>query len=185
MNILIINGSPREDSRNRGVTYYVSEILKEKGIIFTLFDKEISQLPVYNGKNDSHEIVKQLETLVTNADGFFISTPEYHNGVSGALKNMFDFLGNEQFQHKPMSITSAVSGGKGGINALNNLRIIGRGVYANVLPSQMIFDGPMFDHSFQLINEEAKKRLHIMVEELIVYAEFYEKQFKKKINRNQ
>lgn len=136
MKIMVICGSPRAHSRTRGIARKMTEILKESGLETLHFDVGLNQLPLYSGNeaDQEHPEVKRLSQLAKEADGFFICTPDYHNGMSGALKNALDFLGGSHFKGKPISIASAAGGGKGGINALNNLRIVMRGVYGMVLP---------------------------------------------------
>ncbi|MCK9906868.1 NAD(P)H-dependent oxidoreductase, partial [Frankia sp. Cpl3] len=89
--------------------------------------------------------VKRLMAAAEQADGFVICTPEYHNGMSGSLKNALDFLGGKHFRGKAAIIGAACGGGKGGINALNNLRQVLRGVYAIVLPDQIVADPEHYD----------------------------------------
>ncbi len=42
-------------------------------------------------------------------DGVVLCTPEYHNAMSGALKNSLDYLSSSEFIHKPVALL-AVAG---------------------------------------------------------------------------
>lgn len=47
------------------------------------------------------------------ADGVVLCTPEYHNAMSGALKNSLDYLSSSEFLHKPVALLAVAGGGKG------------------------------------------------------------------------
>jgi azobenzene reductase len=169
MNILLINGGARKISRTRALTKAFETALKAKNIPTRFFDVGIDLLPIYTGSETDNDLpaVQKLIHLAQQADGFVVCTPEYHNGMSGALKNALDFLGGAQFRGKPALIGAACGGGKGGINALNNLRLVLRGVYANVLPDQIVADPEHFDPYMELIHPDIKARVEQMADELI------------------
>lgn len=102
----------------------------------TYFSLQKHPLPVFDGTEEQlkNRHVQTLQQLADEARGFFILTPEYHNGMSGALKNALDFLNKNHFHQNPAAIAAVSGGGKGGINALNNLRLVLRGLSTNVLP---------------------------------------------------
>jgi azobenzene reductase len=162
----VINGSPRKNSNTGKVAQFVASLLENKGVEFTLFS--VGTLPLYDGEETTYEHpeVKKLMTLANKADGFFICTPEYHSGMSGALKNALDFLSGSHFRKKPVAIACAAGGGKGGINALNNLRLVMRGVGGLVIANQCVVDPNDFDANDK-IRETAATRLAEIVDELV------------------
>ncbi|CAM3866369.1 NADPH-dependent FMN reductase [Mesobacillus thioparans] len=170
MNVLVINGSPRELSKTRGLAYIVKELLTQKGIEVSYFDVGEDMLPLFNGNVEQKftEAYKKLDTLAKEADAFFICTPEYHSAMSGALKNTFDFLDSTYFSGKFVGIGAVAGGGKGGINALNNLRTVLRAFYAIVLPNQIVCDDADFSTTGHLVNKENIKRVNSIIEHLIV-----------------
>lgn len=168
MNILLINGGARAGSRTRGLTEAFERELREKGISIRIFDVGVNLLPLFTGSKEQLEQpgVQKLMSLAQKADGFVICTPEYHNGMSGSLKNALDFLGGAYFRGKPAIIGAASGGGKGGINALNNLRTVLRGLYANTLPDQIVVDPDHFDGKMGLSDPAMQERIRQMTEEL-------------------
>jgi len=182
MKILVINGSPRKEARNKGVADLAKEILRNKGIEVLSFDVREQELPVFRAEGEQFALpnVQDLQAVFHEADGFFVATPEYHNAISGALKNMFDFVNAELVKDKPLAMAVGSGGGKGGINALNNLRLVGRGLYANVLPSQLIIDPYAFNENMQVVDEEVKLQVEKLVDELLLYALHYENTLKNK-----
>ncbi len=171
MNILVINGSARKQANTRKVALAAANYLKQHitSANITTFDVGIDTLPIMDGEEASytHPNVQKLTELAGQADGFFICTPEYHNGMSGSLKNALDFLSFHQFSQKPVSIGAASGGGKGGMNALNNVRIVMRGVGALVLPQQVVVDP--IDFSENDLTQSAQERLNATLDELVSY----------------
>jgi azobenzene reductase len=170
MKLLIINGSPRKTGRT---TLAVKNISKK----YNMESIDLSELilPLFNGEASQEQdpAVLQLQNAVKAADGILLTSPEYHGAMSGALKNALDFLGSSYFSNKPMSLIAVAGGGKGGINALNNMRTTGRSLYANVLPKQIVLDPKDFDYIEKKIVEEAMVNINQLVVELKMYTDFF------------
>ncbi|WP_163100800.1 NADPH-dependent FMN reductase [Peribacillus alkalitolerans] len=171
MKLVILSGSPRKKGRTGIASRYIA---REFGA--ELIDLSEIVLPLYNGEASQAEEkeVQRLKKSVQEADGIILATPEYHSGMSGALKNVLDFLSNEQFAHKPVALLAVAGGGKGGINALNNMRIIGRGLYANVIPKQLVLDPHCFDYDNDGLKNDPAILVKALVEELQLYVKAYE-----------
>jgi azobenzene reductase len=168
MKIMVIAGSPTAKSRTRGIAQYAAEVLREMNVEVLYFDVGIDRLPLFTGDATSaeNETVKKLGDYAEQADGFFVTSPEYHSGMSGALKNALDFLGGKHFKNKPSAIAVAAGGGKGGINALANLRTVLRGIYSLVIPDQYVADPVNFDEGNVLVDELAKTRVSELATQL-------------------
>ncbi len=111
--------------------------------------------------------IQRLTKLATEADAFVIITPEYHNGMSGALKNALDFLGIDHFKKKPTAILSVQGGVVGGFNALNQLRLILRSLHANTLTEQVIVNARSFSDQQQLVDDAAIQQVANIVKEFV------------------
>ncbi|MEH7361954.1 MULTISPECIES: NADPH-dependent FMN reductase [Priestia] len=167
MNILIINGSPRETGRTTQVTREL-----HKSYQSSFLDLSQLSLPIFTGEPHQYEIeeVKVLTEAIEKADGILLATPEYHGAMSGALKNAFDFLNSAYFAHKPVALVAVSGGGKGGINALNNLRTVTRALYANVLSKQWVLD-PADIVEKGTLRKNAADGIHELVNELTLYTQ--------------
>lgn len=170
--IVVIGGSPRKAGRTRAVSAHAERVLGELGAAVTRIDLCDADLPLYDGDSGHwrSEPLQAWKRSLDEADGFFIVTPDYHNGMSGALKNALDWVGGDQFRNKPVSIAAVAGGGKGGINALNNLRIVLRGLYALTLADQTVIDKSHINEQLQLADEPLERRIRAMAEELLHLA---------------
>ncbi|MDP5275932.1 NADPH-dependent FMN reductase [Chengkuizengella axinellae] len=166
MKLLVINGTPRKFGRTGVIGNYISNQYNAD-----LIDLSEGSIPLYNGEEEQNEIpsVKQLRQLAYDADGVVLTSPEYHNAMSGALKNALDFLGSAQFEHKPVAIIAVAGGGKGGINALSNMRTVARGIYANVIPKQLVLDPDRFDMENKQLTAQGEGQVDEVIKELQLY----------------
>ncbi|MBE2973166.1 NADPH-dependent FMN reductase [Priestia megaterium] len=167
MNILIINGSPRETGRTTQVTRELHQNYQS-----SFLDLSQLSLPIFTGEPHQYETeeVQELIEKIEKADGILLATPEYHGAMSGALKNAFDFLNSAYFTHKPVALLAVSGGGKGGINALNNLRTVTRALYANVLSKQLVLD-PADIVEKGTLRKNAADGIHELVNELTLYTQ--------------
>ncbi|MQR85809.1 NAD(P)H-dependent oxidoreductase [Bacillus megaterium] len=167
MNILIINGSPRETGRTTQVTREL-----HKSYPSSFLDLSQLSLPIFTGEPHQYETeeVQELIEKIEKADGILLATPEYHGAMSGGLKNALDFLNSSYFAHKPVALLAVSGGGKGGINALNNLRTVTRALYANVLSKQMVLD-PADIVEKGTLRKNAADGIHELVNELTLYTQ--------------
>ena len=167
MNILIINGSPRETGRTTQVTRELHQNYQS-----SFLDLSQLSLPIFTGEPHQYETeeVQELIEKIEKADGILLATPEYHGAMSGALKNAFDFLNSAYFAHKPVALLAVSGGGKGGINALNNLRTVTRALYANVLSKQLVLD-PADILEKGTLRKNAANGIHELVNELTLYTQ--------------
>ncbi|CEH30116.1 FMN-dependent NADH-azoreductase [Aneurinibacillus migulanus] len=172
MKVMVVAGSAREKSNTRGLAQTIKNHLEQLGVDVLFFDAGIHELPIYKGGTEAeHPNVMQLTRYAEEADAFFVCTPEYHSGMSGALKNAFDFLNGDYFRGKPAMIAAVGGGGKGGINALNDLRTVLRALYAFVLPEQYITDAVCYNDRCELVHEDSRTKLNDMAQQLVRVTE--------------
>ncbi len=112
-------------------------------------------------ESDYPEDVTKFRNEVNDADGIILGTPEYHNSLSGILKNAIDLLRREQFENKVVGLVGVAGGDLGATNSLNNLNIICRSLHCWVSPHQVSIanSGSVFDKHKNLLDEEIKNRL--------------------------
>jgi azobenzene reductase len=171
MKLVVISGSPRKKGRTRIASHFIARKYHAE-----ILDLTEANIPMYTGEPEQSELpeVLHLKRIVKEADAVILASPEYHSGMSGALKNTLDFLGSEQFANKPVALLAVAGGGKGGINALNNMRIVARGLYANAIPRQLVLDPHCFDYEQNTLKDDSATQVDALIKELTVFTKLYQ-----------
>lgn len=126
MNVLLVNGSPRQEGCTFTALSEVAKALNEEGIGTSFFHLGVK--PVYGctacGKCAetkrcvfTSDGVNELIEGMAKADGIVIGSPVYYAGANGALCAMLDrafFFKNDQYAFKPAAaVVSCRRGGAG------------------------------------------------------------------------
>jgi NAD(P)H-dependent FMN reductase len=103
---LTISGSLRAASSNTAALEALA-LLAPPDVAIHRY-RELDRLPAFNPDLESGNlptVVARLRAAVGQADALVISSPEYARGMSGALKNMLDWLvGALEFPGKPVAL---------------------------------------------------------------------------------
>lgn len=162
MKIVGFASSLSESSNSTKALKVALEAARGQGVEVELFDLRETPLPIYDPENGTQKTedanVKRFIDVMTEADGYILASPEYHNGPSGAFKNALDFIGATQFAGKPVGLISA-AGGAVATNTLNQMLTIMRSLHAHVVP-QVGSVGYMdsFDENGRFTNAKAQER---------------------------
>lgn len=128
-------------------------------------DISVLDLPFCDGRIELDtypENVQQFRRAILSAQGLIIGTPEYHNSLTGALKNAIDLCHWDDFAQKMVGVIGVAGGAIGAINAINHTRTVMRGVGAWVVPHQVSIahSGKTFDQALELLDKPLHDRLH-------------------------
>lgn len=171
MRIMIVCGSLHRASRTRAALKIAASCLQAKGVEVDFYDLGEYRFPLYDPDSEGYPPeVSDFRSRALAADAFMFGTPEYHNAMSGALKNAFDHIGSQQVKNKPVGLLASAGGGKGGINALNNLRTVVRGIMGLALPEQVVVDEDDFDGEMNLVNDERRTRIEALALAVVRYV---------------
>ncbi|MEK7648635.1 MAG: NADPH-dependent FMN reductase [Patescibacteria group bacterium] len=174
--VLLISGSIRKESYTRSLTEYIARTFENKGISayhWNLLEKPLPiMIPELRDDSANHpdENVRTFADLALSCDATVLSSPIYHNSFSGVLKNALDHLRNPHFAYKPMGLVS--HGGDGSKQAVDQLRIVGRGVNAIVTPTIICTSEDDFE-GFELTSDSIKKRVDRFCDELMLFTETF------------
>jgi len=108
MKIIAICGSLRSQSSNLALLRAATTIAAEVEIY-----EGLATLPHFNPDDDVEgatppPAVAELRTMLADADGILISSPEYAHGVPGSLKNALDWLVSDgALVDKPVAVINA------------------------------------------------------------------------------
>ena len=168
--ILGISGSLRDNSHTFQLVTVALEAAKQAGADASLLDLREYPLPMYEAHEDydSDEMVQKVIRMVAQADGFIVGSPEYHGCMSGAVKNLFDFLYRE-ICGKLFGLVSA-TGGSQGNGCFDNLRAAVQYCHGWVLPYNVSATGKDFDGGGHLTNDKVRDRLHRVGRDVTIYA---------------
>lgn len=103
--LLAISGSLRKESYNSALLEALS-LIAPAHVEIRIF-KMLGDLPLFNPDREDENIpaLLALKTELQAADGLIIASPEYAHGISGAMKNLLDWLvSGEEFVNKPVAL---------------------------------------------------------------------------------
>jgi len=162
--IIGIAGSLREKSYTRMAVKIALRGAAERGVSTKLIDLRDYTLPFCDGSGREAEgfpDVTRLRAEVASAQGIILGTPDYHGSFSGVLKNTLDLMGFDEFGGKVVGLVGVAGGALGVVNALNDLRKVGRSLHAWVTPQQAAVPQAWryFDDDGAMTDPEYEKRL--------------------------
>jgi FMN reductase len=144
-----------------------------------LLDLRECRLPVFEAHRqyDSDAAVQYAVGKIREADCYIVGTPEYHGCMSGALKNLLDFVYTE-ICGKLFGVVAA-TGASQGVAALDNLRMCLLYSHAWVLPYNVAASQRDFDESGRVANEVVLDRVARLGRDVAVYGPLLWSQFQK------
>ena len=182
LKILGFAGSLRAGSYNRALLRAATELLPDDATL-EIFD--INGIPPFNLdlEMDMPAKVKEFKSKIRGGDAILIGTPEYNYSIPGVLKNAIDFAsrpyGDNPFNDKPVAIMSASIGMRGGARAQYHLRqtFIFLNMYPMNSPEVIVnFAQNKFDSNGRLIDEDTRKHLKGLLENLAIWTKRLRKQ---------
>jgi len=168
LTILAVIGSLHRDSVTRTVINYVTQRLRADGCSVDVLDFEKEPLALYN-PDTAHDLpgYAELQARVDRADVIVLGTPDYHGGISGAMKNFLDHFWHE-FAGKLFA--TIVASHEKGLTVTDQLRTVARQCYAWTLPYGVAFTEEVDVNGGQFLSENLKDRLEIMIRDVRVYG---------------
>lgn len=159
-NISIISSSIRSERKSHNVALYLqnyisenklanAEILDLKKYNFPLFEERLKFL-----SNPSDSLLEFAEKINTT-NAIIIVTPEYNGSLPASLKNIIDVLYDE-WQNKPIALSTVSSGIFGGNQCLTHLQFILWKMKASVL--QTNFPVPTVEKSIDDLGKAINKK---------------------------
>ncbi len=127
--ILGIGGTLRPDSTSERALRIALDVAARRGAHTEIITARELNLPMYDPDCATLAVgAERLIESVRRADGLIVSTPAYHGGASGLLKNALDYLQvlaaapDPYLHNKAVGCIVAASGWQGGSTTLTSLR---------------------------------------------------------------
>ena len=169
-NIVVICGSRREPSRVRALMGYVGEVLESRNLEYENINLGSIELPVFRSKdqNEWNDLTRETVKKYVDADIYFIGSPIYFLGISGALKNLIDYTPWQEFKGKKR-VAGIVMSGRNRQHSLvidSQLRPVFVYLGVEVANTSVFAIEPDFGgEGFDLESPEVKNRIEEMVQE--------------------
>lgn len=176
-NILVLTGSLRPNSVNEKVVPLVTKQLEDKGVDATVADLKELDLPFYDDPhqslnpdfNPTHESVQKWTSMVGQADGVVLVTPEYNHTMNAAQLNAITWVGKE-WNSKPVALVGYGWGGAAKAHETARETLANSGLKANVgekqanlaFKSDLETDGSILDES--AVNEKISGALSELID---------------------
>lgn len=179
-NVLAIAGSLRKNSYNRMLLRTAMD--SASSALNIVMYEGLAEIPVFDedleaSTNGGPPAVKALRRQIAAMDGVLFATPEYNQGLPGAVKNLIDWLsrdGNDGFgevlTNKPVAICGATVGPWGTRLAQMDLRraLVVAGASVMFRPSLYLRSAvDKFDRQGRLTDQQDKVALDAL---LVAYS---------------
>jgi chromate reductase len=176
-NLLVFAGSAREASFNKKLARLAAAAANEAGAAATFVDLRDYPLPLMDEDLEAAQgeptHATALKTLMKQADGFIIASPEHNSAYSALLKNVIDWASRKREGEKPRAcfegktalLLSASPGQLGGLRGLVVLRMLLGNLGMLVLPDQLAIGAAhqAFDAQGALVDEAKAAMLKKLV----------------------
>jgi NAD(P)H-dependent FMN reductase len=124
--ISIISSSIRIGRKSHRVALYFQKYLLENNLATVeIIDLKEFSFPIFTERlkyqENPAQNVLDFASKIKSSNGIIIVTPEYNGGYPASLKNIIDLL-YEEWDHKPVGISTVSKGNFGGSQAIISLQ---------------------------------------------------------------
>lgn len=168
LHALLAVGNCAEKSKTRTAILRAKELLEAEDCATDLFDCAVEDLPLFNVETSySRPSFRAIRQRVQNADVLVLGSPDYHGGMSSALKNFLDHFWRE---YAGKLFASVVGSHERGLTVHDQIRTVARQCYAWSLPYGISFhEGSDFVEG-RSIGQALDARLRMMASDLARYG---------------
>lgn len=128
LNFVLIGSSVREGRMGERMIKLVQAqfdaVMKPKGHSLKVVDPENYDLPLlkkplhfYEDPSEAPEILRELSTVIKEADAYMLLVAEYNRSLPPALTNTLDHISPTNFEYKPSAMVSYSMGPRSGLFA--------------------------------------------------------------------
>lgn len=176
--VLGVSGSMGEKPVSLAALRIALDAARSYGAETRLLDLRELDLPIYRPDAAVKPAsVQQAADAVRWADAFILSSPDYHGGMSGALKNFLDYHWRE-FAGKLFGYIC--SSHDKGITAMDQMRIAVRQCYGWSLPYGAAVHGEQdIAEDGTLRNDPVRQRLRLVGRDVATYGAMLAEQYRR------
>lgn len=168
LNVLVVMGTTSHKGSTRVVALHVAERLRAAGCAVDVFDYEQTPLPLFNPDSSwSAPDFAALQARVARADALVLLTPDYHGGMSSALKNFLDHFWKE---YAGKLFASVVGSFDKGLTVHDQIRTVARQCYAWTLPYGATFSDKEDLKDGAVASDAFRQRVEMLARDVRVYG---------------
>ena len=165
MRVMVLSAISREDSSCYLLASQLCEMARGHGVEVDFTHPADANLPVNDGTlawDDPRSVAWQER--VNEIHAHLWVSPEYHSGMTGGLKNLFDHLAKEPMKGDVVGLFALAGGAMAALNTLNNMSVVARSLGAWVAPDYCALNSNEVKEG---LDERALKRVESVVTEVI------------------
>ncbi|MGL4523757.1 MAG: NADPH-dependent FMN reductase [Bacilli bacterium] len=142
MKWFIINSSASKNGNCQQLIQWIEEHRLQNDA-FEAWNFVDNPIPLYHPTNQDTvpEVVITFYAKIAACDKIVIVCPDYHGGMSGILKNAFDWCSSDHWTDKAVAVLSVAGGMKGGLGPLQQTRATLRALGAWTTQEQVALSG--------------------------------------------
>jgi FMN reductase len=174
-----LGGTLRANSSTERALRHCLAAVERRGGRTQLYCGEDIDLPMYR----PHELARtpkaaELVNALRAADAVVVSSPGYHGGVSGLVKNALDYIEDLRdeprvyLDNTPWGCITCAYGWQAAVGTLSQLRGIGHALRAWPTPLGVAINSadPIWDETGELTDPAVRNQLDLLAEQLLTFA---------------
>ena len=135
MKVMVVSAISRESSTCYILAKHLVDMAAAHGVEVDFTHPANAGLPINDGTiawDDPR--AKAWQDRIGAIHAHLWVSPEYHSGMTGGLKNMFDHLAKEPMKGDVVGLFALAGGAMAALNTLNNMSVVARSLGAWVAP---------------------------------------------------
>ena len=135
MRVMVVSAISRESSSCYLLAALVADLCRQRDVEVDFVTPAEVGLPVNDGTiPDDLPAARAWQERVDRIHCHIWVSPEYHSGMTGGMKNLFDFLAKEPMARDIVGLVALAGGGMAALNTLNGMSVVARSLGAWVAP---------------------------------------------------
>jgi FMN reductase/FAD reductase [NAD(P)H] len=170
MKLLGISGNMMGTKTSHVVEKVLEEVKKSHpNVEVELLDLKRYNMSICDGRgiDEYQDDTKAVVEKVNEADFYVIGTPIFQGSLSGALKNLFDFIDPKVLRNKVIGFIATGGTYQHYLVIENQLKPIAGYFRAFVAPSYVYAHTGHFSESNEIIDQEVLERIQLLAEEVV------------------
>lgn len=166
MQLMVVSAISRESSSVYVLARRIADLCSARSGVHVDFvtPADVGVPPNDGTVPDDLPAARAWQERVAKAHCHIWVSPEYHSGMTGAMKNLLDYLPKEPMAGDVIGLVALAGGAMAALNTLNGMSVIARSLGAWVAPELCAMNSNEVKAG---LDEHAVRRLEAMVDSVI------------------